>query len=99
MRTALWVAASAALPLVRVVVLPREQAVEVNYLALATLYSFVIPLKGTLALYDTVILLAMFVGYSMAAARTHHERPELEGPAEAIARLGPAGRRLVVVAI
>jgi cation:H+ antiporter len=83
----------------RVVVLPREQAVEVNYLALATLYSFVIPLKGTLALYDTVILFAMFVGYSMAAARTHHEEPELEGPAEAIARLGPTGRRVVVVAI
>jgi cation:H+ antiporter len=71
----------------------------VNYLALATVYSFVIPLKGTLALYDTVILFAMFVGYSMAAARTHHEEPELEGPAEAIARLGPTGRRVVVVAI
>jgi cation:H+ antiporter len=83
----------------RVVVLPREQAVEVNYLALATLYSFVIPLKGTLTLYDTIILMAIFGAYSAAAARAHHEPPELEGPAEAIARLGPAGRRLVVVAI
>jgi cation:H+ antiporter len=81
------------------VVLPREQAVEVNYLALATLYSFVIPMKGTLALYDTAILLLVFVRYALAAARSHHESPELEGPAAAIARLGSAGRRLVVVAI
>src|SRR5262249_22118297 len=45
------------------------------------------------------ILLVIFGAYSAAAARAHHEPPELEGPAEAIARLGPAGRRLVVVAI
>jgi cation:H+ antiporter len=83
----------------RKIVLPREQAVEVNYLALATLYSFVIPLKGTLAIYDTVILLLMFAAYTRAAARTHHEEPELEGPAEMIARLGVAGRRTIVVAI
>src|SRR5215467_8587677 len=57
----------------RSVVLPREQAVEVNYLAVATLYSFVIPAKGTLALYDTAILFVLFVAYSWAAARTHHE--------------------------
>ncbi|HJQ84143.1 MAG TPA: sodium:calcium antiporter [Candidatus Binatia bacterium] len=83
----------------REVVLPREQAVEVNYLALATLYSFLIPLKGTLAIYDTVILLALFVAYSWSAAQTHHEEPELEGPAETIARLGQRGRRLAVIAI
>ncbi len=83
----------------RKIVLPREQAVEVNYLALATLYSFVIPLKGTLAIYDTAILLLMFAAYTRAAARTHHEEPELEGPAEMIARAGVAGRRTIVVAI
>ena len=83
----------------REVILPREQAVEVNYLALATLYSFVIPLKGTLALYDTVILLAMFGLYTRAAAKTHHEEPELEGPAEMIASVGTAGRRAAVIAI
>jgi cation:H+ antiporter len=81
------------------VILPREQAVEVNYLALATLYSFAIPLKGTLALYDTVILLGMFAAYARAAAKTHHEEPELEGPAEMIGRLGAAGRRAAVIAI
>ena len=81
------------------VVLPREQAVEVNYLALATVYSVVIPIKGTLSLLDTAILLLMFGAYVRTAGRTHHEEPELEGPAEAIAKLGATGRRAVVLAI
>jgi cation:H+ antiporter len=83
----------------REVILPREQAVEVNYLALATLYSFLIPLKGTLAVYDTVVLLLIFAAYTRAAAITHHEEPELEGPAQTIARLGPGPRRAAVVAL
>ena len=77
----------------REVRLPREQAVEVNWLALATLYSFVIPAKGTLSLFDTGVLFLMFAGYVCAAGKTHHEEPELEGPAELLARLAPAGRR------
>ncbi len=83
----------------REVRLPREQSVEVNWLALATLYSFVIPLKGTLSLVDTAILFAMFAGYVRAASRTHHEEPELEGPAELIARLGRSGRRTVTAGL
>jgi cation:H+ antiporter len=82
-----------------VIQLPRESAVEVNYLALATLYSFLIPLKGTLAVYDTVVLLVMFGFYTRAAGMTHHEEPELDGPAEMIGRLGVAPRRTVVLAI
>jgi cation:H+ antiporter len=83
----------------RRIVLPREQSVEVNYLALATLYSFIIPVKGTLAIYDTAILLVMFGAYTVSAARTHHEEPELEGPAELIAGFGTAGRRAAVIAM
>jgi cation:H+ antiporter len=81
------------------VVLPREQAVEVNFLALATLYSFVIPLKGTLALVDTCVLFLIFVAYMVRAARTRHEEPELEGPAAMIAGLGPAARRVAVLGV
>src|SRR5439155_19861156 len=53
----------------REVRLPPEQAVEVNWLALATLYSFVIPAKGTLSLFDTGVLFLMFAGY----VREHQE--------------------------
>src|SRR5258708_23716626 len=74
----------------REVRLPPEQAVEVNWLALATLYSFVIPAKGTLSLFDTGVLFLMFAGYVRAASKTRHEEPELEGPSELLARLPPA---------
>ena len=83
----------------REVALPPDQAVEVRYLALATLYSFIIPVKGTLSLLDTAILLVLFGAYARAAARTHHVEPELEGPAALIARLPAGARRVVVVAI
>ena len=83
----------------REVRLPPEQAVEVNWLALATLYSFVIPAKGTLSLFDTGVLFLMFAGYVRAASKTRHEEPELEGPAELLARLAPAGRRGATVAL
>ena len=45
----------------REVELPRGQAIEVNWLALATLYSFVIPLKATLSVVDTAVLLLIFI--------------------------------------
>ena len=83
----------------REVRLPPEQAVEVNWLALATLYSFVIPAKGTLSLLDTAVLFLMFAGYVRAAGKTHHEAPVLEGPAELLARLPPAGRRGAALAL
>lgn len=79
----------------REVVLPKDQAVEVSYLAIATLYSFVIPFKGTLSLVDTAILFSIFFFYVRSAGRTTHEEPELDGPAAAIASLGRTRRRLV----
>jgi cation:H+ antiporter len=81
------------------VVLPRGEAVEVRYLALATLYSFLLPLKGDLALYDTAVLLVLYLAYARAASRTHGAEPELEGPAETIAHLGVTGRRIMVIAL
>jgi len=83
----------------REVQLPREQAVEVNYLALATAYSFVLPIKGTLSLVDSAILFLIFLAYMRAAARSHREEPVLEGPAELIARLGRSGRRVATGAL
>ena len=83
----------------RDVELPREGAIEVNWLAVATLYSFVIPLKATLSLVDTAVLFLVFVLYVRAAGGAHHVEPELEGPAALIARLGVAGRRAVTMGI
>jgi cation:H+ antiporter len=80
-----------------VIELPREEAVEVGYLALATLYSFVIPLKGTLSVIDTLVLFAIFGAYVRAALRSHHVEREIAGVPELLVQLGPVGRRLAAL--
>jgi cation:H+ antiporter len=72
----------------------------VFFLALATIYSLWIPLKGTLSLLDTAILVLLFVLYVRFARAQPAEAPELVGPAEVLARHTRAGtRRLVTVAV
>ncbi|MET0152014.1 MAG: sodium:calcium antiporter, partial [Candidatus Binatia bacterium] len=65
--------------------LDRSQSVEVFFLLVATLYSFVIPWKQTISLWDSVILVGLFVTYMIFAGKTEHQEPELGGPAEVIA--------------
>jgi cation:H+ antiporter len=81
------------------IALPRAQSIELNYLTVATLYSFLLPVKGTLSIVDTVVLFLVFGAYARAAARAQHEEPELEGPAAFIATFGVAGRRIAVAVI
>ncbi|MBI3782384.1 MAG: sodium:calcium antiporter [Deltaproteobacteria bacterium] len=80
-----------------VLVLPRERAVELVFLTLATVYSFVIPLRGTISMLDMVVLVALFVAYVWQIARGEAHEPEMVGPAQAIAALRTASRRSVVV--
>ena len=76
--------------------LEQAQAVEITTLFVATVYSFIIPLKGTLSLVDMVFFVGLFVFYMIAAGRSHHVEPELGGPSEWIGnwRVGP--RRLAM---
>lgn len=76
-------------------VLPLEPAhrVELSFLGLATLYAFVIPLRGTFALLDTLVLLPLFVWYAWRVSQAHVVEPELVGPAELIGRLPRGWRR------
>jgi cation:H+ antiporter len=83
----------------REIVLAREQRLEVWALLVATLYSFVIPLKGTISLVDSLILLIMFGIYMFFASRAHVVEPELEGPPEMIARFAPGIRRTFTIAL
>jgi cation:H+ antiporter len=77
------------------VVLERGQAVELVALAAATVYSFLIPLKGGIGIVDAVVLFALFAVYAWATARAPAEAPHLAGPAAAIGGLAPAARRAV----
>jgi cation:H+ antiporter len=67
---------------------------ELRFLLLATLYSFFVPLSGTLNLFDAAVLLALFGWYVVAASRGESEEVELVGPAAWLdARLSERGRR------
>jgi cation:H+ antiporter len=75
--------------------LPRSSAVEVIYLALATLYSLTLPLKRTVTLVDMLVLVAIFIAYTLRISRAPPEPPDLVGPSAWLATLPPRGRRAV----
>ncbi|HWR51593.1 MAG TPA: hypothetical protein VN428_10830 [Bryobacteraceae bacterium] len=64
------------------VVIEAERRTELAFLALATAYAFFIPLKGTLAWYDGVVFLAIYIWYIVVASRRPAGEGEVEGPAE-----------------
>lgn len=61
--------------------LDRRQGLEISFLLMATLYSFLLPLKGEIALYDTALLFALFGLYAYTASRVEKQETEFEGPA------------------
>ncbi len=79
--------------------LEHGHSIEVIALAIATVYSFTIPLKGEIALYDTVILAAVFIGYVYIIAKAPTEEPELIGPARTIGTLPKFQRRVSIVVL
>ena len=70
---------------------------EILYLGLATVYSFLIPIKGRLDLMDAVAFIAIFALYMRAASTAEHVEPELEGPPAMIEGWGEGARRLFTV--
>src|SRR5882672_6761683 len=84
----------------RAVDLEPSHSMEVSYLTLATLYSLVIPLKGTLSLIDTCVLFTIFIFYIVSASKAGMQEPELEGgPSELIGALPVLQRRLVTIGL
>lgn len=79
---------------------PATRRLELRFLLIATLYSFVIPLDGRLSLLDAFVLLGLFGAYLVSASRGYAEEVELVGPAARIeALVGDAGRRASVIAL
>jgi len=64
---------------------PR-QSLEIRFLIWATLYSFVIPLSGSIHLFDAAVLLGLFVLYVREAMKGQTDEVELVGPAALIER-------------
>jgi cation:H+ antiporter len=79
--------------------LDRPHAIEIGFLAVATLYSLTLPLKRTLSLFDAVVLVTIFVLYAARISRAPATEPRIVGPAQLIARLPQTARRVTVVAM
>lgn len=79
--------------------LSRDALLPLFFLSVATIYSFILPLKANIGLVDTVILFALFGAYAVLAAREDTEEPDLVGPAATIGALPPAARRVSIVAL
>lgn len=84
---------------IRPVLLEPNQRTEVLFLGLATAYAFAIPAKGTLAWYDGVILVGIYIWYMYLASQKPHEELEEGGPAELLMHLPPAKRRLATLGV
>ncbi|MGI9033070.1 MAG: sodium:proton exchanger [Acidimicrobiales bacterium] len=80
----------------RQIELDRSRSVELSFLVVACLYSLTLPLKRTITLVDALVLVAIFVAYTIRISKAPAEEPHLVGPAELIGRLSDRNRRLVV---
>jgi cation:H+ antiporter len=78
----------------RPVELEGERRTEIVFLGLATLYAFLIPLKGSLAWYDGMVFLGLFAWYIGLASRRPCVECELDGPAELLGELPKVRRRM-----
>jgi len=74
-----------------------EHRIEIFYLGLATVYSFIIPFKARLDLMDAAIFITIFFFYMRAVAKASHIESELEGPAAMIESWGERARRMATV--
>jgi cation:H+ antiporter len=74
-------------------------SVGLIFLGVGTIYSFLIPIKGGLAFYDSFVLIGLFVAYLILSSRTPSSDHELMGPARSIAALSPGWRWTAVIGI
>jgi len=71
---------------------------EVGILTIATIYSFIIPFRGGITLFDAAFLISLFAVYVYLASRGEvEEESSLVGPAETIGNLPTTQRRTVLV--
>ncbi|MCX5682805.1 MAG: sodium:calcium antiporter [Planctomycetota bacterium] len=78
----------------KVVHLSAVRRTELVFLGMATVYAFVVCLKGTLAWYDGLVFLGLYVWYMRIAGGRPCEECEVDGPAEMLFRLSKGRRRL-----
>jgi cation:H+ antiporter len=78
------------------VALDRTHTVELAFLTIATLYSLTLPLKSSITLIDSAVLLTLFVLYTLRLTKAPPEEPHLVGPALWLGSLSTVVRRITI---
>ena len=81
------------------IALTRDHSIELGFLWVATLYSLTLPLKGSITLVDTAVLVLLFVGYTWRVSRAPAEEPHLVGPARYLGTFSVVARRASVIGL
>ncbi len=81
------------------ILLEKDLFTEIGFLSIATFYCFILPIKGTISLLDTVLLSSIFFLYILTALRMPHKEPEIEGMLHLFSMLKPLWRRIVIITI
>jgi len=81
------------------VAMERSKAVELAYLSLACAYCLTLPLKRTVTLIDAVILVSIFIAYTLRISKAPQTHPDLIGPAAWIGAMGKTTRRASVLSM
>lgn len=77
----------------------KHRALELAFLAMASGYAIFIPLRHTLTLIDSIVLVSMFVMYVYFTSKVDSEEVELVGPSATMGALSDWRRRSLVVGI
>ena len=81
------------------VTMARSKSVELAYLSIACAWCLTLPLKRTVNLLDAVVLVAIFVAYTVRISGAPRSEPDLLGPAALVGALGRRARRASVLAM
>jgi cation:H+ antiporter len=81
------------------VTMERSKSVELSYLTIASAYCLALPLRSTVTLLDAVILVGIFVAYTLRISQAPQTEPDLIGPAAWVGGLGRRARRVSVLAM
>ena len=82
------------------IILDQSHKIEISVLSVATVYSFLLPLKGNLTLLDTFVLLGIFAYYITKISKLGIKEPELENSTvEFISKLKSLPRGIITFAL
>jgi cation:H+ antiporter len=79
--------------------LDRSHRTDILFLGLATAWSFLLPLKRSLSLLDTVVFVSLFCLYAWRLTKGESEEPDLVGPARELGKLPTHPRRFAFVSM